>query len=90
MKRIVYTGPIADFYQGELRSLLINYGFDFFNSRVDGGKNCNRPVIVIDIPAEYVWIEYVSEDISQYNADNAIFTCSVEEVKDAIGAMQQY
>lgn len=89
MKRIVYTGPIADLYDTDLMLLLIDYGFDFMRSRVERSKDCRRPVIVMDVRAKYAWIEYVSEDISEYNVDNAVFTCSIEEVKEAIEAMKE-
>lgn len=89
MKRIVYTGPISDFYQGELRLLLMGHDFDFMRSRVERGKECRRPVIVMDVRAKFAWIEYVSEDISEYNDENAVFVCSVEEVGEAIEAMKE-
>lgn len=89
MKRIVYTGPIADLYQGELRWLLIDYEFDVLNSRVYNGDGCERRVIVLDPESRTAWIEYVSEEITEYNENNAVFTCSLEEVKDAIESMEE-
>lgn len=88
MKRIVYTGPIADAYQGELRWLLMDYGFEVIRARVDNGHSCERRVVVLDVESRTAWVEYVSEDISEYNEDNAVFTCSIEEVKDTIESVE--
>lgn len=83
IEKIVYTGAIADFYGGELRTLLFSNGYDFMRSRVEGKcKNCNRAVIVIDIPAKFAWIEYVDDDISVYDNERCAFTCDIEDVKE--------
>lgn len=82
MKTIVYTGPIADFYQFKLKHLLMTHGFDLMKSRVEGKGS--RPVIVIHLEAKLAWIEYVSEEISEYNNDNTLFTCSIEDIEEEI------
>lgn len=88
--KIIYTGAIAEFYQGELRCILLEHGFDLMRSRVDRGNECNRPIIVIDTAARTAWIEYVSEDISEYDNEDVIYTCSPAEVEETINNIEKY
>lgn len=88
--KIIYTGAIADLYQGKLGYILLEHGFDFMRSRVDRGKECSRPIIVIDTAARTAWIEYVSEDISEYDNEDVIYTCSPAEVEETINNIEEY
>lgn len=81
MENIIYTGLIADFYQGELRLLLMNHKIERMSSRVLGrSDDFSRPVVIIHPKSKMAWIEYVSEDISEYNKEGNVFTCDIEEV----------
>lgn len=87
--KIIYTGAIADFYHGDLRYILMNHGFDLMRSRVDRGKECRRPIIVIDPAARTAWIEYVSEDISEYDNEDVIYECSPAGVEEIINKITE-
>lgn len=82
IENIVYTGAIHDFYSGELRYFLDHAGFEIMQSRVEGkDSSCRRPVIVINIPAHTAFIQYCDDEISEYDDDNSMFTCCVEDVE---------
>lgn len=85
IKHIVYTGAIADYYRGELRLLLMIHKYGIMNVRVEGKDNtCDRPVIIIDLEAQTAYIQYVSEHISEYDFEDNIFTCDIQEVKEIL------
>lgn len=85
IENIVYTGPIADYYSGEICHLFLNHNYQFAKNRVAGkDKSCTRPVIVANIPAKSIWIEYVDDEISQYDSQNTLFTCEIEEIEELL------
>lgn len=82
IENIVYIGAIHDFYSGELKDLFNKYGIDTMRSRVAGKyESCRRPVVVINIPAHTAFIQYCDDELSEYDDDNSMFTCCVEDVE---------
>lgn len=81
MENIIYTGATFDFMQGKLRYELIKHKIQCMSSRVSGrSDDCSRAVVIINPEAKMAWIEYVSEDIAEYDKEGNVFTCDIEEV----------
>lgn len=87
MQKIIYTGTMAYLYQ--LAHILSNHGLDLMQSTVNRGKGCNRPIIVINPATRTAWIEYVSEEISEYDNEEVLYTCSPAEVDEIINNLRE-
>lgn len=89
-KNIIYTGPIFDYYNGELHRIFCNFDIQKFKSRVQGkDDSCNRPMIIINLETKTAWIEYVDEECSQYDSFYNKFTCDIQEVERMIEESQE-
>lgn len=84
-KNIIYTGPIFDYYNGELHRIFCDFDIQQLKNRVLGKDNsCNRPMIIINLETKTAWIEYVDEECSQYDSLENKFTCDIQEVERMI------
>lgn len=89
-KNIIYTGPIFDYYNGELHCIFCNFDIQQLKSRVAGkDDSCNRPIIIINLESKTAWIEYVDEECSQYDSLENKFTCDIQEVERMIEESQE-
>lgn len=89
-KNIIYTGPIFDYYNGELHRIFCNFDIQQLKSRVAGkDDSCNRTMIIINLETKTAWIEYVDEECSQYDSFYNKFTCDIQEVKRMIEESQE-
>lgn len=89
-KNIIYTGPIFDYYNGELHRIFCNFDIQQLKNRVLGKDNsCNRPMIIINLETKTAWIEYVDEECSQYDSLENKFTCDLQEVERMIEESQE-
>jgi hypothetical protein len=89
-KNIIYTGPIFDYYNGELHRIFCNFDIQQLKSRVAGkDDSCNRQMIIINLETKTAWIEYVDEECSQYDSFYNKFTCDIQEVERMIEESQE-
>ena len=89
-KNIIYTGPIFDYYNGELHRIFCIFDIQQLKSRVQGkDASCNRPMIIINLETKTAWIEYVDEECSQYDSFDNKFTCDIQEVERIIEESQE-
>lgn len=89
-KNIIYTGPIFDYYNGELHRIFCNFDIQQLKSRVAGkDDSCNRQMIIINLETKTAWIEYVDEECSQYDSFYNKFTCDIQEVERMIEESQK-
>ena len=89
-KNIIYTGPIFDYYNGELHCIFCNFDIQQLKSRVAGkDDSCNRPMIIINLETKTAWIEYVDEECSQYDSFYNKSTCDIQEVERMIEESQE-
>lgn len=89
-KNIIYTGPIFDYYNGELHRIFCNFDIQQLKSRVAGkDDSCNRQMIIINLETKTAWIEYVDEECSQYDSLENKFTCDIQEVERLIEESQE-
>ena len=89
-KNIIYTGPIFDYYNGELHRIFCDFDIQQQKNRVLGkDDSCKRPMIIINLETKTAWIEYVDEECSQYDSFYNKFTCDIQEVERMIEESQE-
>lgn len=89
-KNIIYTGPIADLYNGKIPHILSEYHIQQIRCRVQGkDDSCNTPMIIINLETKTAWLEYVDEECSQYDSFDNKFTCDLQEVERMIEESQE-
>lgn len=89
-KNIIYTGSIADYYNGKLSQIFSGFHIQQLRSRVEWKyDSSDRPIIIINLETKTAWIEYVDEECSQYDSLENKFTCDLQEVERMIEESQE-
>lgn len=89
-KNIIYTGPIADYYNGKLSQILSEFHIKQLGSKVEWKyDSSNRPIIIISLETKTAKIEFVDVECSQYDSFDNKFTCDIQEVKRIIKESQE-